>query len=175
MDRCVGTKGTEKEERIVRPDVALVRPKPAIGYALRARQRCHEARGRSRREAYGDRKSLKGVMRPGFTPGLTGDLLGSAFGVRDADNCWSIRSSVGSLVFEQVWRYSSGTRYGGDRTFEALPCVAGTGTCLESAGDDAEWWWEGRDEESPGYTGRDSVLISAGTEAMELREEPSWV
>jgi hypothetical protein len=69
---------------------------------------------------------LKGTMRPGFPPGLIGDLLGSTLGVRGTDSCWTIHSSVGSLVLEHAWRNSSGTSDGGCRMPASLAAWTGT-------------------------------------------------
>ncbi len=83
-------------------------------------------------------------MRPGFPPGPTGDLLGSTLGVRETDSCWTIHSSVGSLVLEHDWRNSSGTSDGGCRMPASL---AGTGTDRGGACEDGGWRTDEEEEE----------------------------
>jgi len=87
-------------------------------------------------------------MRPALPPGTVGEVRGSAPGERDADNCWSIRSSVGSLVIEHDWRNSRGTKDGVCRAPASLACACAyacvcacaipTGTALGVIGEDGE-------------------------------------
>ena len=60
-------------------------------------------------EDYGARKASLGVARPVFAPWLDDGLPGSLL---ETESLSTMLRSVGFLVFEHDWRYSSGTRDG---------------------------------------------------------------
>jgi hypothetical protein len=121
-------------------------------------------------------------MRLGFPPGPIGDRVGSTFGVRETDSCWSIRSSVAFLVFKHNWRCSSGTR-DGCRPLMTLVGTAGTGANRGGACEDGEWRTEEvrnvvTDREGgdgDGVLGSDAGGSDDGGATEWLREAPSCV
>lgn len=96
---------------------------------------------------YGARKPFLGITRPVFTPWLDDGLPGSWFATESFSTMlWS----VGFLVFEHDWRYSSGTRDGGCRTPGSLAwawVVEGMGIGRVLGVDDGPAWrWGERGE-----------------------------
>jgi hypothetical protein len=82
-------------------------------------------------------------MRLELPPVPIGDL-GSTLGVRETDSCWTMRVSIGSLVYEHNWSCSMGTRVGDWRTLAPLVGTPGAGTDRRGACEVGEWSTEER-------------------------------